>query len=326
MNTKMKGRDFLSTNDWTTEELEMLLDVSFDLKKQKALGIPHHLLDDKTLFMLFKDKSTRTRNSTEAAMTQLGGHAHYLTEEAVQISHGDTEKEMGIILSRYGHGIAIRDDIYLGVGHKYMTSIAKYADIPVISLESDFDHPCQMMADIMTVKEKFHNEIRGRKFVMSWAYAPSYAKPMAVAQGTVMMMPRFGMDVTLAIPPEFALQPEAMDMARKNAEEAGVKFEVTNDMDAAMEGADIVEAKSWGCFMTTRDLKESQEISKKHSDWIFDERRLSLARKNAIYMHPLPADRNFEVTDAVLDGPHSVVYDEAENRLHTVKAILALTM
>lgn len=326
MNTKMKGRDFLSTNDWTTEELEMLLDVAFDLKKQKALGIPHHLLEDKTLFMLFRDKSTRTRNSTEAAMTQLGGHAHYLTDEAVQISHGDTEKEMGIILSRYGHGIAIRDDIYLGAGHPYMTNVAKWADIPVISLESDFDHPCQMMADLMTVKEKFHNEIRGRKFVMSWAYAPSYAKPMAVAQGTVMMMPRFGMDVTLAIPPEFALQPEAMEIARKNAEEAGVKFEVTNDMDAAMESADIVEAKSWGCFMTTRDLKESQEIAKKHSDWIFDERRLSLARKNAIYMHPLPADRNFEVTDAVIDGSHSVVYDEAENRLHTIKAILALTM
>jgi N-acetylornithine carbamoyltransferase len=259
-------------------------------------------------------------------MTQLGGHAHYLTEEAVQISHGDTEKEMGIILSRYGHGIAIRDDIYLGVGHNYMTNVAKYADIPVISLESDFDHPCQMMADVMTVKEKFHNEIRGRKFVMSWAYAPSYAKPMAVAQGTVMMMPRFGMDVTLAIPPEFALQPEAMEIAQKNAEEAGVKFEVTNDMDTAMEGADIIEAKSWGCFMTTRDLKESQEIAKKHSDWILDERRLNLAKKNAIYMHPLPADRNFEVTDAVIDGPHSVVYDEAENRLHTVKAILALTM
>ena len=149
---------------------------------------------------------------------------------------------------------------------------------------------------------------------------------MAVAQGTVMMMPRFGMDVTLAIPPEFALQPEAMEIAQKNAEEAGVKFEVTNDMDVAMEGADIIEAKSWGCFMTTRDLKESQEIAKKHSDWILDERRLSLAKKNAIYMHPLPADRNFEVTDAVIDGTHSVVYDEAENRLHTVKAILALTM
>lgn len=326
MNTRMKGRDFLSTNDWTTEELEMLLDVAFDLKKQKALGIPHRLLEDKTLFMLFRDKSTRTRNSTEAAMTQLGGHAHYLTEEAVQISHGDTEKEMGIILSRYGHGIAIRDDIYLGVGHNYMTNIAKYADIPVISLESDFDHPLQMMADIMTVKEKFHNEIRGRKFVMSWAYAPSYAKPMAVAQGTVMMMPRFGMDVTLAIPPEFALQPEAMEIARRNAEEAGVRFDVSNDMDAALEGADIVEAKSWGCFMTTRDLKESQEIAKKHSDWIFDERRLGLAKKSAIYMHPLPADRNFEVTDAVIDGSHSVVYDEAENRLHTVKAVLALTM
>jgi ornithine carbamoyltransferase len=134
------------------------------------------------------------------------------------------------------------------------------------------------------------------------------------------------MDVTLAVPPEFALQPEAMEIARKNAEEAGVAFRVTNNMDEAMEGADVVEAKSWGCFMTTRDLKESQEIAKKYTSWIFDERRLGLAKKNAIYMHPLPADRNYEVTDAVIDGAHSVVYDEAENRLHTVKAILALTM
>ncbi|HNW84119.1 MAG: ornithine carbamoyltransferase [Candidatus Cryosericum sp.] len=326
MNTKLKGRDFLSTNDWTDEELDTLLEVAFDLKKQKALGIPHRLLEDKTLFMLFRDKSTRTRNSTEAAMTQLGGHAHYLTEEAVQISHGDTEKELGIILSRYGHGIAIRDDIYLGAGHKYMTNVATWADIPVISLESDFDHPCQMMADIMTIQEKFHHEVRGRKFVMSWAYAPSYAKPLACAQGSIMMMPRFGMDVTLAMPPEFQLQPEALAIARQNAEAAGVRFEVTNNMDEALEGADIVEAKSWGCFMTTRDLAEAQEIAKKYTGWILDERRMGLASKSAIYMHPLPADRGCEVTNEVIDGPHSVVYDEAENRLHTVKAILALTM
>jgi N-acetylornithine carbamoyltransferase len=326
MNTKLKGRDFLSTNDWTDEELDTLLEVASDLKKQKALGIPHRLLEDKTLFMLFRDKSTRTRNSTEAAMTQLGGHAHYLTEEAVQISHGDTEKELGIILSRYGHGIAIRDDIYLGAGHKYMTNVATWADIPVISLESDFDHPCQMMADIMTIQEKFHHEVRGRKFVMSWAYAPSYAKPLACAQGSIMMMPRFGMDVTLAMPPEFQLQPEALAIARQNAEVAGVRFEVTNDMDEALEGADIVEAKSWGCFMTTLDVTEAQEIAKKYKGWILDERRMGLAGKSAIYMHPLPADRGYEVTNEVIDGPHSVVYDEAENRLHTVKAILALTM
>jgi N-acetylornithine carbamoyltransferase len=139
-------------------------------------------------------------------------------------------------------------------------------------------------------------------------------------------MPRFGMDVTLAMPPEFALQPEALGIARQHAADAGVKFEVTNDMDAAIEGADIVEAKSWGCFMTTRDLKESQEIAKKYASWIMDQRRMDLANDDAIYMHPLPADRDYEVTDAVIDGCHSVVYDEAENRLHTVKALLALTM
>ncbi|MGB9694874.1 MAG: ornithine carbamoyltransferase [Caldisericaceae bacterium] len=326
MNTKLKGRDFLSTNDWTLEELEQVLDFSFDLKKQFALGIPHRLLQDKTLFMIFKDKSTRTRNSTEAAMTQLGGHAHYLTEEATQISHGDTAKEMGIILSRYGHGIAIRDDIYLGVGQKYMEDIAKWATVPVINLESDWDHPMQMLADIMTIKEKFNNDIKGRKFVISWAYASSYAKPMAVPQGLIMMMPRFGLNVTLAMPKEFEVLPEAMQIAEQNAKNAGVKFEVVHDMDEAFKDADIVYPKSWGPYIFTKDFNEMKEIGNKYKDWIADERRMSLTKKDSIYMHCLPADRGFEVSDSVIDGSHSVVYDEAENRLHTVKSVLALTM
>lgn len=327
MNTKLKGKDFLSTNDWTLEELEQALDLAFELKQKFALGEPTPYLLYKTLFMIFKDKSTRTRNSTEAAMTQLGGHAHYITEESSQISHGDTAKEIGIILSRYGHGIAIRDDIYLGVGHKYMEEVAKWASIPVINLESDWDHPLQILADIMTIKEKFHNDLRGRKFVISWAYAKSHAKPLAVPQGLIMAMPRFGLDVTLAMPPEFELLPEAMEIARRNAEEAGVKFEVVHDMDEAFKDADIVYPKSWGAYVYAgNNFEEMTRVAEKYKDWIADERRMSLTKKNSIYMHCLPADRGFEVTDAVIDGPHSVIYDEAENRLHTVKAILALTM
>lgn len=327
MNTKLKGRDFLSTNDWTLEELEQALDLAFEFKKKFALGEPTPYLLYKTLFMIFKDKSTRTRNSTEAAMTQLGGHAHYISEESSQISHGDTAKEIGIILSRYGHGIAIRDDIYLGVGHKYMEEVAKWATIPVINLESDWDHPLQILADIMTIKEKFNNDLRGRKFVISWAYAKSHAKPLAVPQGLIMAMPRFGLDVTLAMPKEFELLPEAMEIARKNAQEAGVKFEVVNDMDEAFKDADIVYPKSWGAYVYAgNDFEEMKKIAEKYKDWIADERRMNLTKKNAIYMHCLPADRGFEVTDAVIDGPKSVIYDEAENRLHTVKAILALTM
>ncbi len=327
MNTKLKGRDFLTTSDWTLEELEQVLDLSFKFKQERALRIPHtNILPGRELFMIFKDKSTRTRNSTETAMIQLGGHATYLPAEATQISHGDTAKEIGIIFSRYGDGIAIRDDIYLGVGQKYMEDVAKWADVPVINLESDWNHPMQMLADIMTIKEKFNNNIRNRKFVISWAYASSHAKPPAVPQELVMMMPRFGMNVTLAMPEEFKLHPKAMEIAEKNAKDAGVNFEVVNDMDEAFKDADVVYPKSWGAYSYTDDFDEMKKIADKYKDWIADERRMSLAKKNAIYMHCLPADRGKEVTNAVIDGPQSVVYDEAENRLHTVKAVLALTI
>jgi N-acetylornithine carbamoyltransferase len=139
-------------------------------------------------------------------------------------------------------------------------------------------------------------------------------------------MPRFGLDVVLAHPPEFRLMPEIMDKAQEQARKFGTSFEIVDDMDKAFKGADIIYAKSWGAMVHTPDEKEGSEIIKKYSGWITDERRMKLAKEDAIYMHPLPADRNIEVTDAVIDGPNSVVYDEAENRLHAQKAVMALTM
>jgi N-acetylornithine carbamoyltransferase len=139
-------------------------------------------------------------------------------------------------------------------------------------------------------------------------------------------MPRFGMDVVLAHPPEFKLMPEIMDMAREQARKFGTGFEVTDDMDAAFKDADIVYPKSWGPLVVTEDKDESKRIIDQYKSWITDERRMSLAKEDCIYMHPLPADRNIEVTDGVIDGPNSVVYDEAENRLHAQKAVMALTM
>ena len=162
--------------------------------------------------------------------------------------------------------------------------------------------------------------------VVSWAYASSYQKPISVPQSLVLQMPRFGMDVVLAHPPEFNLMPEIMDMAREQARKYGTGFEVVEDMDEAFKDADIVYPKSWGPLVFTEDVKESAKIIEKYKSWITDERRMKLAKPDAIYMHPLPADRNIEVTDAVIDGPNSVVYDEAENRLHVQKAVMALTM
>lgn len=162
--------------------------------------------------------------------------------------------------------------------------------------------------------------------VVSWAYAASYQKPMSVPQSLILQMPRFGMDVVLAHPPEFRLMPEIMDQAREQARKFGAGFEVMDDMDEAFKDADIIYAKSWGAMVHTPDEKAGAEIIQKYSGWITDERRMALAKEDAIYMHPLPADRNIEVTDAVIDSPQSVVYDEAENRMHVQKAVMALTM
>ncbi len=326
MQTSLRDRDYISTQDWSVEELETALQVSWDLKRRFALGEPHRLLPDKTFFMMFFDKSTRTRNSFEAGMTQLGGHAHYLTEEAMQVSHGESPKDTGIILSRYGHGIGIRHDLFPGEGNTYMREVARWATVPVINMQCDLDHPCQTLADLMTIREKFGHNLRGLKIAVSWAYAPSYAKPMSVPQGLILLMTRFGMDVTLAHPPEYPLMKDVVGQAEENARAAGVKFEVVNDMDAAFAGADVVYPKSWGIETLFKKPQESLEISKKYKSWICDRRRMGLARKEAIYMHCLPADRGNEVTDEVIDGPQSVVFDEAENRLHTAKALLALTM
>lgn len=326
MITTLRGRDYIATADWSREELDTLLDVAHDLKRKFALGEPTRLLSDKTLFMIFFDKSTRTRNAFEAGMTQLGGHAHDLTPDVMQISHGESAKDTGIILSRYGHGLAIRHDLEPGAGESYMREVAKYGDAPVINLQSDIDHPTQTIADLMTIREKFGPNTKGLKIAVSWAYAPSYAKPMSVPQGLISLMTRFGLDVSLAHPPEYALMQSVVDEAKQNAEESGGSFSIVNDMDAAFEGADIVYPKSWGVEELFSRPEEALAISARYKDWIADERRMKLANKHAIYMHCLPADRGYEVTDEVIDGPQSVVYDEAENRLHTGKAIMALTM
>ena len=322
-----KGKDYITTQEWTEEQLEVLLAVSADLKRRFKNKLPHRYLPDQTIFLMFFDKSTRTRNSFEAGITQLGGHAHFLTADVMQVSHGESPKDTGIILSRYGHGIAIRHDLIPGEGNAYMREVAKWADVPVINMQCDVDHPCQTLADLMTIREKLGRDLRGRKLAVSWAYAPSYAKPLSVPQGLIMLMPRFGMDVILAHPPEYFLMPETMKAARENARRAGVKFEVVDNMESAFRDADVVIPKSWGCLDTMgANPQESLRIAKKYVHWICDAQKMKLTRKNSLYMHPLPADRGNEVTDEVIDGPQSVVFDEAENRLHTCKAVMALTM
>jgi ornithine carbamoyltransferase len=322
-----KGRDWITTQEWSDNELDVMLDVSSDLKRKFRGHIPHRYLPDQTIFLMFFDKSTRTRNSFEAGMTQLGGHAHFLTADAMQVSHGESPKDTGIILSSYGHAIAIRHDLIPGEGNAYMREVAKWASVPVINMQCDVDHPCQTLADLMTIREQRGQDLRGLKIAVSWAYAPSYAKPLSVPQGLIMLMPRFGMDVVLAHPPEYGLMPETVEAAFENARRGGGKFTMVDNMDEAFREADVVIPKSWGCLDTMGEKpEESLRIARQYTGWICDAERMKLARPDVLYMHPLPADRGNEVTDEVIDGPNSVVYSEAENRLHTAKAIMALTM
>lgn len=328
MQTDLKGRDLIGDLDFSKEEVETVLDVAFDLKRKRALGEPHAYLRDKVLAMLFFFSSTRTRGSFEAGMAQLGGHAAFIESRTTQISHGDTEKEMGEIFGRYFDGIAIRH-VDWGVGNKYLNFVAEASRTPVLNMQCDIYHPFQCLADIMTIIEKKGRDLRRRKMVVSWAYAASYLKPISVPQSLILQMPRFGMDVVLAHPPEFQLMPEIMDQAKEQARKFKTGFEVISDPDAmseAFKDADIVYAKSWGPLLTTQDGDEGKRIQNQYEHWITDEDKMALAKDDAIYMHPLPADRNIEVTDAVIDGPNSVVYDEAENRLHAQKAVMALTM
>ena len=322
----LKGRDWLMSQDWSVEELTTALETAERLKGEFKAGVPTLHLPQKTIFLIFFDKSTRTRNSFEAGITQLGGHAHFIDSETSQIAHGESPKDMGTILSSYGHGIAIRHDRVPGEGQAYLREVARYASIPVINLQCDVDHPCQTLADLMTIREEFGNDLRGRKIAVSWAYAPSYVKPMSVPQGLIMLMTRFGMHVTLAHPPEYALMDEPLRLARANAAASGGVFEIVDSMEEAFDGADIVYPKSWGIEALFGKPDEAMRIARQYQHWICDERRMSRTADDCVYMHCLPADRGSEVTDAVIDGPRSRVYPEAENRLHTAKALMALTL
>ncbi|UCE02144.1 MAG: ornithine carbamoyltransferase [Candidatus Latescibacterota bacterium] len=326
MEDRLARRHFITTADWKVEELEQLFQTAADFKERFKRGELTPVLQNLTLFMLFFEQSTRTRNSFEAGMTQLGGHAHDLTPDKMQISHGETPYDTGAVLSRYGHAIGIRN-CFWKLGNRYIRDVARGASVPVFNLQCDWYHPCQAAADLMTVRERFGaEELRGRKFVVSWAYAPSYQKPLSVPQSLILLMPRFGMDVVLAHPPEFSLRPELLQQAQGLAKAAGTRFEIVHDMDAAFEGAHVVYPKSWGCMLHTEDLEESAAVAARYKSWICDDSRMALAASECAYMHCLPADRGHEVTDAVIDGSQSIVFDEAENRLHVQKALMALTM
>jgi len=315
-------------------------------EKKRATGEPHELLKGKTLFMIFYNQSLRTRNSFEAGMHQLGGHAHDLNPKQIytpalpgrEIAYS-TERvsDVARVLSRMGEAISIRcygepvDWIY-GEADRMIREFAYWSDIPVINMEDDMYHPCQAMADIMTIIEKKGRNLRGKKFVMSWAYSPSVEKPLAVPQSAITVASKFGLNITLAHPEGLELDPNIIDAVKENVRKYGGSFEIVNDMKEAFKDADVVYPKAWTSKhfippeVTKPMLEKSQELFDKNKNWKTTKEMMSLAKEDAIYMHCLPADRGFEVDDDVMDGPQSVIFDEAENRLHAQKAIMALLM
>lgn len=330
MISQFRGRDFISCHEWTLEELEFVFEHSKSLKRQFKSGATTDLLKNKTLFMLFYAASTRTRNSFEAAMTQLGGHAHFLETKAMRMGDpGAPEaiKDTAKVLDRYGHCIAIR--VYTpkyGEGEQIIREYAKWSDIPVVSMESDMWHPCQELADMLTVREKFPKWEK-KKYVQAWGYSPNALRVAAVPQSNVAMMTRYGMDVVYVRPPEFTLDPNITAMAKKNAEQSGGSFTETTNLKEAFEGAHVIYMRNH-CTLNRAEIgdKAEQQLMDKYKNWTCTQELMDLTAKNSIFMHCLPADRGHEVTNEVMDGPHSAIFDEAENRLHVQKAVLSLVM
>jgi len=346
-----KGRDFLAETDFTREEIETILQVAEDLKRERAKGQYHdHLLRSKTLFMIFYNQSLRTRNSFEAGMTQLGGHAHYLDPDKIytpamegrEVAYS-TERvsDVARVLDRMGDAIAIRCygdpvDWEYGGAHMMLQEFARWAGIPVLNMEDDVYHPFQGLADILTVKEKFGG-FKGINFTMSWAYSPSIHKPRAVPQSAILYATMMGMNVTLAHPEGMELDPVILAQCREYAQEAGGSFRITHDFKDGVAGTHVVYPKAWCATpiflppVGEHDPKKTQAIFDQHKDWICTKEIMDLAAKNAIYLHCLPCDRGYEVANDVIDktsgkGWLSAAFDEAENRLHVQKAVMSLVM
>jgi len=324
MKPRFKGKHFITLEDWSKDEIDVLLKVSNELKRQFYNNDITDYLKNKTSFLMFFEQSTRTRNSMEAGIAQLGGHANFLDTSTMQISHGESAKDTAVILSSYGHGIACRN-CFWGVGNQYLNAMAKHATVPVMNLQDDLYHPMQGLADLMTIQEVFP-EGKRIKVSIIWAYAKSHKKPISVPLTQILLFPRYAMDVTLAYPEGYDLPEWAIAKARQNAEQGGGTFRITHDMAEAYQDADVVIPKNWGSWVTNQSSEVIDDLLESYKDWKCTEAMIALASPDVKYMHALPADRGNEVEDSVIDGPHSIVYQEAENRLHTAKAVMVMTM
>lgn len=309
MTAALAGRDFLTLMDHSRYEIELILNTAADLKRQWARREPHELLRGRTVALLFEKKSTRTRISFQVAVANLGGQSFYLRSEDMQLSRGEPIKDTARVIDRFCDVLVIRT-----FGQETAEEFAAYMNKPVINALTDLTHPCQGLADLLAIRERL-----GRLDGFKLAYVGdvwNVAHTLLVCGGT------FGFDVFIAAPPQYRANERVLQVARNRARDTGANLVLTADLQEALAGADVVYANT----LHSMGGPESN-IEKRLQDYAgyqVNSETLGLARPGAIFMHPLPAYRGEEATDQVIEGPRSIVWEQAENRLHTAKAVLSL--
>lgn len=300
----------ISLHDVTVDEFHQILDVAQKLKKETKAGIEHHLLKGKTLAMIFTKSSTRTRVSFETGMYQLGGHPMYLNGNDIQLGRGESIYDTANVLSRFVDGIMIRT-----FAHQDVIDLAKYGSIPVINGLTDLFHPCQALADLLTVYEH-----KGKLEGLKLAYVGDGNN---VAHSLLYAAAKAGMHMSVATPAGYECNAEIVENAKADAKQTGSVLTFTQDPSEAVTGADVVCTDTWVSMGQEAEKAERIKIFK---DYQVNSQLFGKAQEDAIFIHCLPAYRGYEVTEDVIDGPRSVIFDEAENRLHAQKAVMALVM
>ncbi len=306
----LKNKDLISIHDLSVGEVATILDVARKLKRMQKAGIPHAFLQGKALAMIFSKASTRTRVSFETGFHQLGGHPIYLSDASSQVGRGEPVKDTARVLSRYVDGIMIRT-----FSHDSVIELAKYATVPVINGLTDLLHPCQALTDIFTILEK-KEILKGRKLVY-------VGDGNNMAHSLMYACAKVGMNMVCASPKGYQPNAEILKNAQEDAKYTGATITVEEDMLSAAKGADVLYTDVWTSM--GEEAEREARMKALHEYQINDE-LLAVARPDAIVLHCLPAHRGEEITEAVIEGPHSAVFDEAENRLHVQKAIMALLM
>ncbi len=305
-----KMNDFISLHDCTKEEVENLLKLAVKLKKELKEGVPHPILKGKTLGMIFSKSSTRTRVSFEVGMVQLGGYPLFLSSHDIQLGRGETVHDTAKVLERYLDGIMIRT-----FAHQDVLDLAKYADIPIINALTDLLHPCQVLADLQTVYEK-----KGKLEGLKLAYIGDGNN---MAHSLMYGCAKAGLDCAIAAPKNYMPDDEIVQNAKDDFNKSGKSLIITEDPKEAIKNADVVYTDTW---VSMGMEAEKEERIKVFMPYQVNSELMKDAKEDAIFLHCLPAYRGYEVTEDVIDGAQSAIFDEAENRLHAQKAVMATLM